>query len=154
MSAQVVNATSLIPLSACIASLMRLYYSVMVARSEDYTYWAGLVGLSNYFEMWAGITATCLPVLPRFIQAVTGKRPARQPSSYNSSPSAPREMKSWPSSNYEKISASSNERSKNNKFDHTRFALASPPRRPSDKATLEDRKYGIRPSFYDAGAHV
>ena len=163
---------------ACIASLLRLYYSAMVAKSDDYTYWAGLVGLTNYFEMWAGITATCLPVLPRFFQAISGRRPARQAPSYDSNESDLRKLKHWPSfKNASVPGLSSDSKSKPltiwsssnpnkatvttqqwpTRKDSASYArIASPPRptRPprtrSDPRFHEDRKYGIRPSFYDA----
>ena len=54
--------------SACVASVVRCYYSVKMSRSEDITYYVGLVALWTSPEMASGILSVCLPVSPRFFR--------------------------------------------------------------------------------------
>lgn len=56
--------------SACFSSLIRLYYSVRLAKSDDLTYHVGLLGLWSLPEMASGFLAMCLPVSPRFCQSL------------------------------------------------------------------------------------
>lgn len=56
--------------SACFSSLIRLYYSVRLAKSEDVTYNVGLLGLWSLPEMASGFLAMCLTVSPRFFQSL------------------------------------------------------------------------------------
>lgn len=56
--------------SACFSSLSRLYYSVRLAKSEDFTYNVGLLGLWSLPEMASGFIALCLTVSPRFCQSL------------------------------------------------------------------------------------
>ena len=56
--------------SACFSSLIRLYYSVQLFKSEDITYNVGLLGLWSLPEMASGFLAICLTVSPRFFQSL------------------------------------------------------------------------------------
>lgn len=59
--------------SACIASVLRLYFSVKLSTTKDVNYYVGLMGLWTIPEMASGFLAMCLPVFPRFFQSL--KRP-------------------------------------------------------------------------------
>lgn len=56
--------------SACIASVIRLYFSVRLFNSEDVTYFVALMGLWTLPEMALAFLAMCLPVFPRFFQSL------------------------------------------------------------------------------------
>lgn len=53
---------------ACIASIVRTYYSWELALSPDVTHNLGLVGLWTYAEISIGIVISCTPIFPRFYQ--------------------------------------------------------------------------------------
>lgn len=55
--------------SACVASIVRLYYAVELFRSSDITYYTSLMGLLTLPEMASGILIVCLPVSPKFFQS-------------------------------------------------------------------------------------
>lgn len=56
--------------SACIASVIRLYYSVELSTTKDVNYYVGLMGLWTLPEMASAFLAMCLPVFPRFFQSL------------------------------------------------------------------------------------
>lgn len=55
---------------ACVASAIRLYYSTKLADSEDNTYRFSIMSLWTLPEMTSGLLAMCLPVSPKFYQAL------------------------------------------------------------------------------------
>lgn len=57
-------------ISACIMSIVRLYYTFQVVRSPDKTYHILLMGLWTCAEMAVGIIVSSLPVLPRLVQHI------------------------------------------------------------------------------------
>jgi hypothetical protein len=59
--------------SACISSIMRLYYSYEVERIGDITYSIAIMGNWTYAEIASCIICACLHVFPRFFQTL-GKR--------------------------------------------------------------------------------
>lgn len=59
--------------SACIASIIRLYFSAQLSTSEDVNYYVGLMGLWTLPEMASAFLAMCLPVFPKFFRSL--KRP-------------------------------------------------------------------------------
>lgn len=56
--------------SACFASLIGVYYSIRLSKSEDITYHVGILGLWSLPEMASGLLAICLTVSPRFFQSL------------------------------------------------------------------------------------
>lgn len=59
--------------SACIASVVRLYFSVKLSTSKDNIYYGCLMALWALPEMAPAFLAMCLPVFPKFFQSL--KRP-------------------------------------------------------------------------------
>lgn len=56
--------------SACAASIVRLYYSVVSYHHKDFTYLAGIQGLWAIAELTCGILAMCLPMSPKFFRSL------------------------------------------------------------------------------------
>lgn len=56
--------------SACISSIMRLYYSYEVERIGDITYSIVIMGNRTYAEIASCIICACLHVFPRFFQTI------------------------------------------------------------------------------------
>ena len=59
--------------SACIASILRTFYSWKVAQSPDISYNVMLVGIWAWAEMAVGIIVSCLPIMPKFFQHFSPK---------------------------------------------------------------------------------
>ena len=59
--------------SACVASIVRTYYSWRMFESYDTSWELGPVGLWSFAELSIGIMVGCLPSLPRFFQHVGPK---------------------------------------------------------------------------------
>ena len=59
--------------SACIASILRTFYSWRVAQSPDISYNVMLVGIWAWAEMAVGIIVSCLPIMPKFFQHFSPK---------------------------------------------------------------------------------
>ena len=55
---------------ACTASAIRLYYSTKLADGKDVTYRLSIMSLWTIPEMTSGLLAMCLPVSPKFFQAL------------------------------------------------------------------------------------
>lgn len=55
---------------ACTASAIRLYYSIKLADGKDFTYRLSIMSLWTIPEMTSGLLAMCLPVSPKFFQAL------------------------------------------------------------------------------------
>ena len=64
----------MIVFSGCAASIVRLYYSIMIAREKDTTYLAGIQDLWAIAEGTCGILAICLPLAPKFFDSLQGLR--------------------------------------------------------------------------------
>ena len=60
----------LIHISACVCSIVRLSFAIKLLSTTDITYYAWLTGLWTYPEMASGILVACLPVSPKFFQAL------------------------------------------------------------------------------------
>ncbi|TVY39056.1 Satratoxin biosynthesis SC1 cluster protein [Lachnellula occidentalis] len=60
-------------LLACISSVIRLVYSILLFKTEDRTYAFVPTGLWSTAEVSIGFICSCLPVLPKFFQ-VMGKK--------------------------------------------------------------------------------
>lgn len=63
-----------INLRACTTSSIRLYYSAKLADGKDVTYHLGIMGLWTLPEMTSGFLAMCLPVSPKFFQALKASK--------------------------------------------------------------------------------
>ncbi|KAF2646226.1 hypothetical protein P280DRAFT_544619 [Massarina eburnea CBS 473.64] len=61
-----VSAVFAIGLLACVISALRLYYSVIRTRSEDFTYWLAVVGTCGLIELAIVVICGCFPTFPRF----------------------------------------------------------------------------------------
>ncbi|MCJ1262841.1 hypothetical protein MMC22_002711 [Lobaria immixta] len=68
-----ISAIFLIGLLACIASIMRLYYSIRVLQTGDDTYYLVIFGLWTHAEFTLAIICGSLPVSPRFFQTFQPK---------------------------------------------------------------------------------
>lgn len=64
--------------SACVASIVRLYYTVLLYRSHDVSYHIGLMGIWTEPELTCGFVAASAPVIPRFVKYLKHKTPFRQ----------------------------------------------------------------------------
>lgn len=58
------------PFSACITSVVRIYYAIRILKTGDMTYNFVVLGLWSHAEITFGIICGCLPVLPRFFLAL------------------------------------------------------------------------------------
>ena len=58
------------PLSACITSVLRTYYTWKIVQSPDISYNMVPMGMWTYAELSTGIVISCLPVIPKFFQHV------------------------------------------------------------------------------------
>ena len=58
------------PLSACITSVLRTYYTWKIVQSPDISYNMVQMGMWTYAELSTGIVISCLPVIPKFFQHV------------------------------------------------------------------------------------
>lgn len=54
--------------SACIAAVIRTYYTWKITQSTDFSYNLVPFGAWTYIELAIGIIISCLPVIPRFFQ--------------------------------------------------------------------------------------
>ena len=54
--------------SACVASVLRTYYSWKLVKEPDISYNVIVMGLWTLAEIAIGVIVSCLPVLPRFFQ--------------------------------------------------------------------------------------
>lgn len=63
----------LIQFSACVCSIIRLSFAIRLYETTDITYYSWLTGLWTYPEMASGILVACLPVSPKFFQALNEK---------------------------------------------------------------------------------
>lgn len=54
--------------SVCLTSIIRLYYAISLAQSDDVTYNITLMGFWTYAELSVGIVCGCLPIFPKFLQ--------------------------------------------------------------------------------------
>lgn len=59
--------------SACVTSIVRLYYAIRALETGDITYNIAMMGLWTHAEVAVGIICSCLPVLPIFFQTVWPK---------------------------------------------------------------------------------
>lgn len=57
-------------LSACASSAVRIYYTIELSHSKDFTYYTSVQALWSLPEMTLGLLAMCLPVSPKFFQSV------------------------------------------------------------------------------------
>lgn len=55
---------------SCVAATVRMYYTVRIYRSSDYTYLITFFGGCTMAEITFGIIACCLPTTPKFFQAM------------------------------------------------------------------------------------
>ncbi|KAL6715498.1 hypothetical protein ACLMJK_006459 [Lecanora helva] len=53
---------------ACVASIIRTYYSWKIVQNEDWSYNMGIIGLWTYAEIAIGVSVSCLPGLPKFFR--------------------------------------------------------------------------------------
>ena len=58
------------PLSACITSVLRTYYTWKIVQSPDISYNMVPMGMWTYAELSTGIVISCLPVIPKFFQHI------------------------------------------------------------------------------------
>lgn len=63
--------------SACVTSIVRLYYAVRALETGDITYNIAMMGLWTHAEIAVGIICSCLPVLPIFFQTIWPKISSR-----------------------------------------------------------------------------
>lgn len=56
--------------SACVSSIIRLYYSIQLKNTGDVTYTVVIMGFWTYAEIASCILCGCLPVMPKFFQGV------------------------------------------------------------------------------------
>lgn len=59
--------------SACITSIIRIYYAVRLSHTGDMAYNFAVLGLWSHAEITCGIICGCLPVLPRFFLTLRPK---------------------------------------------------------------------------------
>ena len=59
--------------SACVTSVIRLYYAIRLSQTQDVTYYDVKMGLWTYAEFATCIICGCLPVLPKFFQTARDK---------------------------------------------------------------------------------
>ncbi|KAI9649568.1 hypothetical protein NHQ30_002148 [Ciborinia camelliae] len=57
-------------LLACIASMVRLFISLKLLKSDDVAWWNSIMCIPSYVELGAGIFTSCLPTLPRFFKTM------------------------------------------------------------------------------------
>lgn len=55
---------------ACVASGIRVYYSFLLARSTDITWYGSFVAVVIPIELSLGMVSGCLPVIPKFLKSV------------------------------------------------------------------------------------
>ncbi|PSN75420.1 hypothetical protein BS50DRAFT_671580 [Corynespora cassiicola Philippines] len=72
---------------ACIASLMRLIYTIRLTESKDVTYWTVPAGLWAHAEITTVIICACFPTFPCFIAFLRGENPHTNTHTYDSSKS-------------------------------------------------------------------
>ena len=60
-------------ISACVASILRTYYTWRLVNSSDMSYWLIPMGLWGDAELSTGVFISCLPVLPKFFQQIAPK---------------------------------------------------------------------------------
>lgn len=53
---------------ACVASILRTYYTFRIAQGPDVTFNIVVMGLGATAELSIGVVVSCLPVLPRFVR--------------------------------------------------------------------------------------
>lgn len=53
---------------ACVASILRTYYTFRIAQGPDVTFNIVVMGLGGTAELNIGVVVSCLPVLPRFVR--------------------------------------------------------------------------------------
>ena len=63
--------------SACITSVVRLYYSIKLTRSVDVAYRVTFIGYWTIAEVAMGIICSCLPIMPKLIQHLRVKASAK-----------------------------------------------------------------------------
>lgn len=56
--------------SACSAAAARLYYSIDLYRTKDFTWGATMMGMWVAAEICSGFLVACIPVLPRFFKSL------------------------------------------------------------------------------------
>lgn len=61
--------------SACITSLVRLYYTIRLHKTQDTTYYVALMGLMDVPEIASAFLALSLPVFPKFFQYLNSFHP-------------------------------------------------------------------------------
>lgn len=64
---------------ACIASIVRTYYTFKIALGPDVTYNVVVMGLAAAAELSIGVVVSCSPVLPRFFQHIGPKIASASP---------------------------------------------------------------------------
>ena len=60
-------------ISACIISILRIYYGVLVLKSRDISYNLSKLAFLTYAESAIGAIVSCAPVSPRFIRHLHSK---------------------------------------------------------------------------------
>jgi hypothetical protein len=58
---------------ACLASIMRLYYSILLVTSNDITWRLAYATYWGFSEIAIGLICCCLPTIPKFVQFVGPK---------------------------------------------------------------------------------
>nr|POF14272.1 hypothetical protein CFP56_03296 [Quercus suber] len=58
---------------ACVASILRLYYTFHVTSAVDVSWTYAPMGITCLFELSMGVVVFCLPVAPRFLQYMHSK---------------------------------------------------------------------------------
>ncbi|KAF1999972.1 hypothetical protein P154DRAFT_576603 [Amniculicola lignicola CBS 123094] len=66
------SAVFLVGIFACICSILRTYYTTILYRTEDTTYWAARMGRWTDPEISAGFVVASLPMVPAFYKHLAG----------------------------------------------------------------------------------
>lgn len=66
---------------ACIATALRLYYSVLLVQTHDVTWYIAAITMTADAEIGIGFICCTLPVMPRLVQEIRGKFSTLKPSS-------------------------------------------------------------------------
>jgi hypothetical protein len=56
--------------SVCISAAIRLYYCVLLSRSDDITYYVSMMATYMFPELGIGIMISCLPSVPKFFRTL------------------------------------------------------------------------------------
>ncbi|KAL8721636.1 MAG: hypothetical protein Q9225_001725 [Loekoesia sp. 1 TL-2023] len=64
----------LIGIIACVSAVMRLQYAIKLHMYTDFTYYGFLKGIWTIIEITSGMIVACMPILPRFVQALKQTR--------------------------------------------------------------------------------